>query len=307
MDFESSVREMTKYLILGANGLIGQHFVRLCKAKGIDYVGTRYSRGGEGLLPFDQLEFDRVPVFFDELSPTVVVNSIGLAGGVNFCEKNPGTGRKYHVDATKVMVDWCREAGAVFVYISTDYVFDGENPPYKEEDETNPLNLYGRLKLEGEQYIRANLERYVIARTTNVFGWDPETKTPNFLMNLMDTLKDKDSTKVPGFLYGNPTYAGDLAAGITDLIEKQNYGLYHIVGSENINRYDWALKLVELVGLQGKTLEKIETPPADMVPRPLRSHLDAGKFRKVSRVKLHDVEEGLRLFVDEMQSPIVRI
>jgi len=292
-----------KYLILGANGLIGRHFVRLCKEKGIDYLGTRYSRESEGLIPFNQLEFARIPVFFDEVSPTVVVNGIGLAGGVNFCEENPAIGREYHVDATKIMVDWCRRNSAVFVYISTDYVFDGENPPYKEEDETNPLNLYGRLKLEGEQYTRANLERYVIARTTNVFGWDPETKTPNFLMSLMDMLKDKDIIKVPGFLYGNPTYVGDLASGIMDLIEKQHYGLYHIVGSENINRFDWALKLVGMIGLKGKTLERIDTPPVDMVPRPLRSHLDTGKFRKVSNVKLHDVEEGLKLFIDEMQNP----
>jgi dTDP-4-dehydrorhamnose reductase len=296
-----------KYLILGANGLIGQHFVRLCKKKGIDYVGTRYSREGEGLIPFNQLEFAGIPVFFDEVSPTVVVNSIGLAGGVNFCEENPGIGRRYHVDATKIMADWCRQNRAVFVYISTDYVFDGKNPPYKEDDRTNPLNLYGELKLEGEQYIRANLETYVIARTTNVYGWDPETKTPNFLMHLMNTLKEKDSIKVPGFLYGNPTYVGDLAGGITGLIEKQYYGLFHIVGSENINRYDWALKLVEMVGLKGKAIEKIEIPPANMVPRPLLSHLDTGKFRKVSNKRLHNVEEGLRLFVKEIQSPIVRV
>jgi dTDP-4-dehydrorhamnose reductase len=291
-----------KYLILGANGLIGQHFIRLCREKKIDYVGTCYSRQSDALIPFNQLEFERIPAFFNEVSPTVVVNSIGLAGGVNFCEENPGIGRKYHVDSTRIMADWCRKAGVVFVYISTDYVFDGENPPYKEEDGTNPLNLYGKYKLEGEQYIRENLEHYVIARTTNVFGWDPETRTPNFLMHLINTLKVKDSMKVPGFLYGNPTHAGDLAAGITDLIEKQNYGLYHIVGSENINRYDWAIKLLEKSALKGKTIEKIEKPPAHMVPRPLLSHLDTGKFSKVSQIKLHNIEEGLNLFIDEMNN-----
>jgi dTDP-4-dehydrorhamnose reductase len=296
-----------KYLILGANGLIGQQFVRLCNEKGIDCVGTRYSRGAEELIAFNQLEFDKIPKLFDEVSPTVVANSIGLSGGVNFCENNPGIGRKYHVEATKVMVDWCRQTGAVFVYISTDYVFDGKNPPYKEEDRTNPLNLYGKLKLEGECYIRENLNRYVIARTTNVFAWDPETQTPNFLMHFIDTLKEKDSIKVPAFLYGNPTHAGDLAAGIIDLIEKEKYGLYHIVGSENISRYDWAIKLMETVGLKGKTIEKSEIPPANMVPRPLHSHLDTGKFRKVSPIKLRNVVEGLQLFVNEMKKSIVRI
>jgi dTDP-4-dehydrorhamnose reductase len=99
---------------------------------------------------------------------------------------------------------------------------------------------------------------------------------------VVDMLKDKDIIKVPGFLYGNPTYVGDLASGIMDLIEKQHYGLYHIVGGENINRYDWALMLAGMIGLKGKVLERIDTPPAGMVPRPLRSQLDTGKFRKVS-------------------------
>ncbi len=290
-----------KYLILGANGLIGQQFVRLCREKGIDYVGTRYSREWEGLIPFNQLEFEKIPLIFDRVSPTVVINSIGLAGGVNFCEENPDTGQKYHVEVTKIMVDWCRRKDVIFFYVSTDYVFDGKKPPYKEEDHTNPLNLYGQLKLESEQYIKEHLERYVIARTTNVFGWDPLTKTPNFLMHLINTLKESNTIKVPAFLYGNPTYVGDLAAGVMDLIEKKNYGLYHIVGSGYISRYDWAVKCIKMSGIKGKTIEKLERPPTDMVPRPLLSHLDTSKFQKVSRIKLHDIEEGLQLFVDEMQ------
>jgi dTDP-4-dehydrorhamnose reductase len=290
-----------RYLILGANGLIGQQLVRLCQEKGLAWVGTRFSRETPGLIAFNQLEFEEVPRLLDEISPTVVINATGLAGGVNFCEANPEVGRQYHVQATQVMVNWCRQHQAGFVYISTDYVFDGKNPPYREEDETHPLNRYGQLKLEGEYYIREHLERYVIARTTNVFGWDPETRTPNFLMHVMNTLKKEESIGVPSFLYGNPTYAGDLAAGILDLLAQGKYGLYHIVGSENINRYDWAKKLVEMAGLQGKTVKKLETPPPNMVSRPLQSHLDTAKFRSLSRVRLHNVEEGLQRFVNDMK------
>jgi len=291
-----------KYLILGANGLIGQQFVRLCEEKGIDYVGTRYSREAGGFIAFNQLEFERIPDLFNQIAPDVVINAIGLAGGVNFCEENPETGRKYHVEATKVMADWCRQKGAVFIYLSTDYVFDGKNPPYKEDDKTNPLNLYGKLKLEGEQYIQANLERYVIARTTNVFGWDPETQTPNFLMHMIDTLKEKDYIKVPGFLYGNPTYAGDLAAGIMELIENNHYGLYHIVGPGYINRYDWALTFCDMAGLDKEKIIEVKEPPANMVPqRLLLSHLDTKRVSKVIKTKLHGVDEGLQLLVNEMK------
>jgi dTDP-4-dehydrorhamnose reductase len=291
-----------KVLILGANGLIGQQFVRVCQEKDINYVGTRYSRDVPGLLPFNLLDFNTLPKLLGQVSPSVVINSTGLAGGVNFCEATPEIGRKYHVDSTCIMVDWCKASKATYVYISTDYVFDGKNPPYREDDETNPLNLYGKLKLEGENYIRENLVNYVIARTTNVFGWDPETKTPNFLMNLIETLKDKDTVEVPGFLYGNPTLAGDLARSIMDLIYSHSFGLYHIVGPGYINRYQWAKRLVEMAGLVGKSIKKLEQPPQNMVPRPLLSHLDTSKFRNASSIKLHGINEGLAIFVKAMKN-----
>ncbi len=293
------------YLILGANGLIGQHVVRCCKDKNLCYTGTSFSRETAGLIPFNLLDFDSIGRVFDQVKPTVVINSIGLAGGVNFCQENPAIGRNYHVEATRLMVDWCRRSGAVFAFISTDYVFDGTHPPYKETDPTCPLNLYGQYKREAEQYIQANLDRYIIARTTNVFGWDPGTKTPNFLMHLIATLKTQDTIQVPSFLYGTPTYAGDLAAGVMDLIGQQFYGLFHIVGPDYINRYDWAVKCLNMAGMTGKTVLKQEYPPVNMVPRPLLSHLDNSKFRSLSAVHMHGIKSGLELFIQHMrQQPL---
>ncbi|MCP4216689.1 MAG: SDR family oxidoreductase [bacterium] len=291
-----------KILILGANGLIGGQLVRLCQEKNIPYVGTRYSRTHGDYVPFNLLEFDRIPRILDDVSPTLLINGTGLAGGVDFCQANPDIGKKYHVESNRIMVDWCRENNAAYAYVSTDYVFDGQNPPYKEKNKTNPLNVYGQYKLEGEKYIQDRLESYVIARTTNVFGWDPLTQTPNFLMHLMRTLTKTPAMKVPGFLYGNPTYAADLAAGILDLLENKAYGLYHIVGPGYISRFEWALKCVQLAGLEGKTLEKITEPPKGMVPRPLRSNLDTAKFIAASNIRMHGIEEGLRQFVEAMKN-----
>lgn len=298
---KNNFHKKIRYLILGANGLIGQQFVRLCEEKNIDYVGTRYSREAEGLITFNQLELEKIPGLFKQISPDVVINAIGLAGGVNFCEENPETGRKYHVEATKVMADWCRKNNAVFAYMSTDYVFDGKHPPYKEEDQANPLNLYGKLKLEGEQYTREHLHRYVIARTTNVFGWDPETRTPNFLMYLYQTLRQGKTFRAPSFLYGNPTYAQDLAKAVMELIDKKRYGLFHIVGSGYINRYDWAVKFCKKAGLDKDRIIEAKEPPGNMVPRPLLSNLNTGKVRSILETKLHDVDEGLQLLIEEMK------
>ena len=232
----------------------------------------------------------------------MVVNCTSLAGGVNFCEENPGLARTMHVDAVKVMADWCARRDAVFVFFSTDYIFDGENPPYKEDDKTNPLNLYGKLKLESEIYIRENLKHYIIARTTNVFGWDPETPTPNFLMYLYQTLREGKTFKAPSFLYGNPTHAEDLVKSVRELIEKEYFGLYHIVGSGYINRYDWAMKFCEMAGLDRGKIIEVKEPPENMVPqRPLLSNLDTERVSKIIKTKLHGVDDGLRMLVAEMK------
>lgn len=291
-----------KYLILGANGLLGQQFVTLCEEKGFEYVGTRYSRAEGGLREVNFQEPRKLVSLLDEVSPTVVVNCVNLAGGVNFCEENPGLARTLHVDSVNVLVDWCARKEAEFVFFSTDYVFDGKNPPYREDDETGPLNLYGKLKLESELYIKENAKKYVIARTTNVFGWDPDTPTPNFLMYLYQTLGEGKPFKVPSFLYGNPTYAGDLVKVVHELLDGGNYGLYHIVGSGYINRYDWALRFCDMAGLEKEKIVEVKEPPANMVPqRPLLSHLNTERVSKVIKTKLHGVDEGLQLLVNEMK------
>lgn len=292
------------YLVLGANGLIGQQFIKVCKEKGIDRVGTRYSREKGNLRNIDFLEPEHLQEALGELcpAPAVVVNCVNLAGGVNFCEDNPELARKLHVDAVKQIVDWCLQKKAVFVYFSTDYVFDGKNPPYKEDDETGPLNLYGQLKLESEIYIKERMERYIIARTTNVFGWDPDTPTPNFLMYLYQTLREGKTFNTPSFLLGNPTYAEDLAKAVLELIDKKQFGLFHIVGSGYINRYDWAIKFCRMAGLDKDKIIEVKNPPENIVPRPFLSNLNIEKVSKIIETKLHGVDEGLQLLMNEMKN-----
>lgn len=281
--------------------MIGQQFARILKVEKIPFIGTRYSRSNKNLVKLNILQDKDLRDLLSEISPNVILNCISLAGGVNFCQNNPEMGRKYYVGSTKIMVDWCGKNDATLAYISTDYVFDGKQQPYCETDVTNPLNFYGEYKLEGENYIRGNLEHYVIARTTNVYGWDPKTQTPNFLMHLINVLKERNSIDVPGFLYGTPTYASDLTMAILDLLERRNYGLYHIVGPDYITRYDWAVKCLEMAGIKSKTLIKQENPPDGWVPRPLFSHLLTEKFHQVSQVKLQGVESGLEMFVKAMK------
>jgi len=189
-------------VVIGANGLVGASVARSLTDKGIRWVGTYNRRPKEGLLKLDITSAGDVKLFLSKYSPQVVFHCANLAGGVDFCEHNPKLAVAFHLDATRQVAGCSSSAGAVFVFLSTDYVFDGGKGPYKEDDKPNPLNLYGKLKLDAENWIRDDLSKFLIVRTTNVYGWDPDTVTPNYMMSLYRTLKEKKNFNAPSFLWG---------------------------------------------------------------------------------------------------------
>jgi len=294
---------MDKYLILGANGLIGRSFREQIEGK-YSWFGTCHKRCDINLTQIDITLDDDIKriVGLSELSnPSHIINCTNLDGGVNFCEKNPVDAKNFHLDAVSWMCKLANKQSSKLIMISTDYVFDGENPPYKEDDQTNPLNLYGSLKLKAEKCITENVNDYLIIRTTNVFGWDPQTVTPNYMMQLYKSLNIKKEINVPSFLWGNPTYVDDLTSAIVELCEKDMKGIFHVVGSSFINRYDWALKFCEKGDFDKSLIKKVKEIPKDMVPRPLKSNLSTDKFCNVCKTTLHDVDIGIDIFIEKMK------
>jgi dTDP-4-dehydrorhamnose reductase len=289
------------YLILGANGLIGRAIRKQLEGKYLWY-GTYNKRKEPELIEVDITSNNDLKRIFEISNPDCVINCANLAGGVNFCENNPELARKFHFDANVKVGELGNKYNARMVLISTDYVFDGKNPPYKEDDPKNPLNVYGKMKLQAERWMEEHLTQYTIVRTTNVFGWDPLTKTPNFIMGLYKKLNEGKTVKAPSCLWGNPTYVDDLSMAVIELIEKGVNGVFNIVGSSYINRYNWALKLCDVIGIDRRYVVEDKGLIQNSVPRPLKSHLSTGKFRKVCKTQLHTVEEGLEMFVDEMNN-----
>ncbi len=293
---------MKNILIFGGNGLVGQSFKKLYASQEDTKVfTTSRNPNSEGELKCDITKKEDLKNCFEQSKPSTVINCTNLAGGVNFCENNKELSQQFHFQANVEIGELANEYNAELVLISTDYVFDGSESPYKEEDKTNPLNEYGRNKLAAEQWIQANVNRYVIARTTNVFGWDPNTKTPNFLMQLYFKLKNNEAVEVPSFLFGNPTYANDLTGGIKAILDKKKYGVYHVVGSSNVNRYEWAKLFCKTLGFNESLIKEIAAPMEGGIKRPLISNLNTNKLKDVLGNHLSDVHEGLSAFKKDMQ------
>lgn len=283
----------TECLVIGATGMIGRHVGGVLRERGIPWQGTCYRKPVAGLLPCDITRAADIHRILSTCRPRAVFHCANLTGGVDFCESHPQAARVFHVEATQAIGTRCQELDAAMVFFSTDYIFDDSRPPYSEEDAPHPLNVYGKLKLEAEQWIRQHLKKYVVIRTTNVYGWDPHSSTPNYLMSLYQTVTRGKSFQAPSFLWSSPTYADDLARAAVELYVKQACGVFHVVGGVALDRFHWALEACRVLGLDASLVKEIARPSATMVPRPLNARLRTDKFTSAYDTPLRDAAAGL--------------
>jgi len=287
-------------LVIGANGLVGTCLTRILGEAGLTWKGTFRSRPKNGLIKLDITDPRAANELLLKVAPDVIFHCANLAGGVDYCESHPGIAADFHLRAVQTLGSLCEKMGSEFVFVSSDYIFDGTKGPYKEDDKPNPLNVYGKVKLAAEEWVTGNVKRRVIIRTTNVFGWDPQSVTPNYMMGLYAALKAGKRFNAPSFLWGNPTYAGDLAKAMMELYLKDASGCFHVVGPSIINRFEWAKRACGIFGLDAGLLDDINAPSPNMVPRPLKSLLNTDKFTSSYKTVLHDVSKGLALMKEEI-------
>ncbi|MEK7790793.1 MAG: SDR family oxidoreductase [Deltaproteobacteria bacterium] len=290
-------------LIIGANGLVGGALAKKLSKCGYRWLGTSCKRENKNLRKLNIVNEPepRLDQLCSEVLPAAIFHCANLSGGVDLCERQPERAYDFHVKATQLLGRHAQRTGAIFFFISTDYIFDGSKGDYREDDSPHPLNVYGMLKLEAEKWIQENLDRYVILRTTNVYGWDPETMTPNYVMNLYRCLKEGKTFHAPSYLFGSPTYAPDLASAMIELFEKKITGIFHVVGSDYADRYTWAVQAAKHLDLEGSLIKEQIHPAVSIALRPQGVRLNTEKFRNRCVTRLHNLTEGLLLLKDALR------
>lgn len=205
-----------KYLITGCNGQLGYEIVRQLNSRGI------YDVLALDIDDMDITDSRIVNKIFEEYRPKYVFHCAAYTN-VDAAENNEEMCRKINVDGTKNIVEASRRIGAKLMYISTDYVFDGKKEGiYKTNDATNPLNVYGKTKLEGEKIV-STYDKHFIVRTSWVFGINGK----NFVKTMLNLGETRNELGVVCDQIGSPTYAVDLANLLVDMHKTENYGLYH--------------------------------------------------------------------------------
>jgi dTDP-4-dehydrorhamnose reductase len=268
-----------KIFIAGASGLVGSNCFRHFKEQGHEVVGSHLSFPTEATVFYNTLAAEH-PDNFDILGfqPDVIVHC-GALTHVDYCENNIEESYEKTVSSTKSLIKVAQSTGAKLVYISTDYVFDGKEGPYRENAPTNPLNVYGKHKLEAEQGVLASLPDSLVLRITNVYG--DEIRGKNFIARIISQCKNGETLKLtlPYDQYASPTNAWDIARAMLLLLENNHSGIFHIGGTDYMNRVELAMRVLKYFPGAQYELNTTDTPSLKQPAlRPLNGGFVKEKF-----------------------------
>jgi len=285
----------SKALVIGASGQVGRALIRVLEDSGIEAIGTYHSRQITGTHKLDVSDPDAVGSCFETVKPDVVFLTVNTEGGVDYCEDHPEEAEALNVVGTRNVATCTAQCGALLVYYSTDYIFDGEAGPYSEEDIPCAINTYGRTKWEAEQLVQTLVPTHLILRTTAVFGWDRASR--NFAMQVWESLGSGTSLRVPEDQWCNPTLVDYLAEASVRLVQMGAEGIFNVVGRDRMPRSKLAKALARSMALDPALILPVPTSELGQVaPRPLQGGLRTEKLERTLGTEPLDLNESLKRF-----------
>lgn len=272
-----------RVLVTGVNGQLGYDIIKLLKEKKIDYVPTDINNL-DITIKSDVLDF------IEENKPTVIVHCAAYTA-VDKAEIEKEKCYLINVIGTKNLVEAAASVDAKFVYISTDYVFNGKGTlPFKITDQTNPVNYYGFSKEQGELEVIKNIRKHYIIRTSWVFGLNGN----NFVKTMLKLRGKQDSVSVVDDQIGSPTYTKDLSYAILELISSESYGIHHITNEGYCSWYDFTKQIFREINFD-MNVNPISTQDyKSFAKRPLNSRLEK------NQIKLRNWQSALKDFLEEL-------
>lgn len=301
-----------KILITGASGFIGTKLTDIL-SKEYEVHGTYHQNKRDNLHFLDITDKESTYSLIEKLKPDVLIHTAAMTN-VDECEKYKDSKRednkplKINAIGTENLMKACKESQTKMIYISTDYVFDGEKGNYDEEDETNPLSYYAKTKRMGEKIVGIVSKEFslpcIIARIAQPYGYNNEKDKNNFFKYVYSNLGQGRKTKVFTDQFATPVLMDDISYSLMDLINTNKEGVFHVAGSERISRAEQAVKIADICNLDKNLLEYItleefnKTGPK--APRPKDSSLNIRKIGSLG-IKMSNIEEGTIKAFEQMK------
>jgi len=287
--------KLNTLLIIGASSFLGNKIFTSFSKK-YNVVGTYFSKRFDDFQYLDIRSEKEVMDIIKKVSPDTVILPSAFTN-VDLAETDKETAWAVNVLGTRNVAKACKENNAKLVYFSSDYIFDGENSPYSEESEPDPLNYYGKTKLEGEKEVIDSGAEYLIVRPAIMYGYNGPKDKSTFVMKVIDSLKNGDTLEVDNKRTKYPTLIDDLADATELLLSKGCKGIYNVMNDEPMTRYEWALKIAEVFSLQKENV--IPHIAKDKVAKPRDVRLTIEKIRQLG-FNFTPVAEGLKKIKDEI-------
>lgn len=291
-----------KILITGSNGLLGQKLVhKLSKDQDVNLVAT--SRGHNRLnskenytyFSLDITNPDEVEACMNKFQPNVIINTAAMTN-VDACEHDKEGCDKLNVDAVRYLIKSCEDNNCHLVHLSTDFIFDGEDGPYKEEAAANPLSYYGHSKLKAENLIEASNISWSILRTVLVYGVAEEMSRSNIVLWAKGALEKKQAIKVVNDQFRTPTLAEDLADGCILTAKSKKEGVFNISGKDFMSVLDIVMAVAKFWNLDTSNLTEVSSSTLSQdAKRPPKTGFVLDKAIRELDYKPHSFEEGLAL------------
>ncbi len=290
-----------RILLTGANGFLGYYLSRQLIEKGHEVIATgrgdcRLNFADNALFQYESMDFTEpfvVHDVFERYKPGVVLHA-GAMSKVDECEQNQWEAYVSNVEGTVTMLLNAEEHKCFFVFVSTDFIFDGARGMYREDDLPGPVNFYGKTKLEAEEAVKEYEFDWAIVRTILVYG-KPVTGKANILTIVKEKLEKGEEYCVVDDQVRTPSFVEDLAAGIISVIEKKAKGIYHISGEDVLTPYEMACRVADYFKLNKSLIKKVTaTNFSQPAKRPAKTGFVISKARKELGYDPVSFEEGLR-------------
>jgi dTDP-4-dehydrorhamnose reductase len=293
-----------RILVVGANGMLGQRTLEFyLKFDNIELLATSVE---------DKSVFENIDYFQSDISnrneikkvvydfcPDFIINAAAYTN-VDKSETERELAWKINVKGVEYLSDAARVLDSHLIHISTDYIYDGKNGPYTENDIPNPLGYYARTKLASENTLKISGSRNTILRTNVLYG-TAKFSRPDFVKWVVDSLRAKKEIKIVDDQINNPTFIDDLVQGINKVVELRKEGIYNIGGNEFLSRYDFTILIAEYFNLDQSLIKKIKTVELNQPARsPLKSGFITIKAQSELGYKPHTIHQTLELMKTEL-------
>jgi S-adenosylmethionine synthetase len=287
-----------KILVTGASGLLGTDIVKTFEEKGYEIIKTAFSQR-KGFVAADISTESGIRTL-SNLDWDMIIHT-SAAKDPDICENNKTEAYQLNVWAAKKLAEIALKKNGRMLFISSDYVFSGDNAPYKEIDKPNPINYYGENKAEAEEIILKLLCKNVcILRLPILYGISAGLSASALLNSSIKIINSSETSYLDDYIIRYPTFTEDVSKAICFLEEENAYGIYHYSGENKTTKYKLAIMIAKIFGKKHDHLKRISGRPNTVAVRPYDSHLDISKITKLGFNKPVALEDHLKIIISKI-------